>query len=404
MRVTSSFTDAYVNHYPTITLEFDKAYVDRYTGIDISKETIVKTLTSLGFGLTVCGDSFTVVVPSWRATKDVTIKADIIEEITRIYGYDNFEIFTSNSPLIPVRKEILKSDEDRMKDTLVKTYRMHEVHSYIWSDEKKNGELGIKTPDNVRIINAQTPDHAILRVSMIPTLLSFAKENRAYAEQFGIFEIGHTVEGLKESGEANEVNKLGAVFFSKVSDEESLFLLARDAVVELCEDILHKSPEFTERTNPYDFEHPKNCFAVSVGGECVGYLSTLHPTVLDNVDKKCAVAVFEIATEKFAGVKASLLKYKEPSKFPAIDIDVTFSADVSAINFPEVTDLARAASTDLLRSVFVKDIYTAEDGAAAITLRFSFSSTERTLTKQELAPAVDAITAELAKIKLIVKN
>ena len=122
------------------------------------------------------------------------------------------------------------------------------------------------------------------------------------------------------------------------------------------------------------------------------------------MDKKCAVAVFEIATEKFAGVKASLLKYKEPSKFPAIDIDVTFSADVSAINFPEVTDLARAASAELLRSVFVKDIYTAEDGAAAITLRFSFSSTERTLTKQELAPAVDAITAELAKIKLIVKN
>jgi phenylalanyl-tRNA synthetase beta chain len=143
VRVVSAFTDAYVKHYPEIILNFDKRYVDRYTGIDIPKETITKTLTGLGFDVTLSGDDFTVTVPSWRATNDVTIKADVIEEITRIYGYDNFEVFTSESALLPVRKEVLKSTEDRMKDLLVKTYRMHEVHSYIWSDEKKNEELGI---------------------------------------------------------------------------------------------------------------------------------------------------------------------------------------------------------------------------------------------------------------------
>ena len=145
-KVISSFTDEYVKRYPTIVLDFDKKYVDRYTGIDIPTETIVKTLTGLGFGIKRDGDKFSVTVPSWRATKDVTIKADIIEEITRIYGYDNFEIFTSESALAPVRKETLKSDEDRMKDILVKSYRLHEVHSYIWSDCAKDKELGIETP------------------------------------------------------------------------------------------------------------------------------------------------------------------------------------------------------------------------------------------------------------------
>ncbi len=402
-KVVSSFTDAYVKHYPEITLTFDKRYVDRYTGIEITNETIVKTLTSLGFDVKVEGDSFTVKVPSWRATKDVTIKADIIEEITRIYGYDNFEVFTAESPILPVRKEILKSEEDRMKDLLVKSYRLHEVHSYIWSDVKKNDELGIKTPENVRIINAQTPDHAILRRSMIPTLLSFVKENRGYGDSFGIFEIGHTVEGVRENGECNEQNKLGVALYSKTESEEALFLRARDAVLELCTDILHKSPEFASADADYDFEHPVNSFDIKVDGEKIGYLSVPHPTVLENIDKKCAVAFFEINTEKFAAKPALTTKYNEPSKFPAIDIDVTFTADVGAIVFGDVVSLAKAASGDILSDVKVKDIYTGDDGVAAITLRFSFISNERTLTKQELAPTVEAIAETLKKLDIFVK-
>ncbi|MBQ6543144.1 MAG: phenylalanine--tRNA ligase subunit beta, partial [Clostridia bacterium] len=81
-RVASKVNDKYVKRYDKISLTFDKAYVDKYTGIEISDERIIHTLTSLGFGVEYDGGVFTVSVPSWRATKDVTIKADIIEEIT----------------------------------------------------------------------------------------------------------------------------------------------------------------------------------------------------------------------------------------------------------------------------------------------------------------------------------
>ena len=402
-KVTSSFTDAYVRKYPTITLSFDKRYVDRYTGIEISNETIVKTLSALGFGVTLSGDDFTVTVPSWRATKDVTIKADIIEEITRIYGYDNFDIRTSSSPLLPVRKETLKSDEDRMKDLLVKSYRMHEVHSYIWSDSKKNDELGIETPVNVKVINAQTPDHAYLRKSMLPTLLSFVKENKSYGDAFGIFEIGHTVDGLRANGDCNEQNKLGAVLFSKNESEESLFLRARDAAAELCRDVLHTSPEFVSAEPDYGFEHPVNSFDIIIDGSKVGYLSVPHPTVLENIDKKCAVAFFEIFTERFAEQKVAAVKYREPSKFPAIDIDVTFEANIGAVVFSEVVRLAKEAAGEALSDVRVKDVYTAEDGSSALTLRFSFSSKERTLTKQELLPVIESVQCALAVYGMPVK-
>ena len=402
VRVISSFTDSYVKHYPTITLNFDKRYVDRYTGIDIPTETIVKTLTSLGFGLTVDGDSFTAVVPSWRATKDVTIKADIIEEITRIYGYDNFEIFTAESPILPKRKETLKSEEDRMKDLLVKSYRLHEVHSYIWSDIKKNEELGIETPDNVRIINAQTPDHAILRRSMIPTLLSFAKENKAYADDFGIFEIGHTVEGKRENGECDEQNKLGVVLYSKTQSEEALFLRATQAVRELAEDILHKSPEFVSAEPDYDFEHPVNSFDITVDGAKIGYIAVPHPTVSENIDKKCALAFFEIKTEAFAKTPVGSLKYSEPSKFPAIEIDVTFATDPQTLVFSKLLESARNAAGSLLSDMWLKDIYQGDDGYA-VTLRFAFLSRERTLTKQELTPVVEAITKAYSELGINVK-
>ena len=394
--VISAFTDDYVKKYPKITLNFDKRYVDRYTGINISNETIVKTLTGLGFGVELEGDSFTVTVPSWRATKDVTIKADIIEEITRIYGYDNFEVFTSESALLPVRKELLKSEEDRMKDILVKSYRMHEVHSYIWSDAQKDKELGIKTPENVKIINAQTPDHQYIRISMIPTLLAFVKENRAYAEEFGIFEIGHTVNGLLENGYCNEQKRLAAVLYSKTRTEEELFRSMTDTVSEIVSDILHKAPTFTSIDAEFDFEHPVNTFAVSVDGVKVGVISVPHPTVLSNIDKKCSVAFFEIETERFASVEAGKNSYVVPSKFPSIDIDLTFNADIAAVDFDLISKEAKATVGASLADVKVKDIYTA-DGASTITLRFSFISYEKTLSKQELTPSIDAIIAALGK-------
>ncbi len=401
-KIISSFTDVYVKKYPVITLNFDKRYVNRYTGIDISNERIVKTLKNLGFKVEQNGDDFTVTVPTWRATKDVTIKADIIEEITRIYGYDNFEIKTSDSPLRPVRCEKRKSCEDRMKDILVKNYRLHEVHSYIWSDSKKNAELGIETPDNVKVINAQTPDHAYLRRSMIPTLLSFVKENKSYSDTFGIFEIGHTVEGLRADGTANELNKLGIALYSKSISEEQLFLNARDIAAELVSDILHNNAVFASAEPEYGYEHPVNTFAVTASGARIGTLATLHPTVLENIDKKCAVAFVEISTEAFSAVENGSAKYREPSKFPEIDIDVTFTADISSVVFENIVSEAKASVGAMLSEVKVADIYNAE-GVDALTLRFCFGSNERTLTKQELSPVVDKLVADLGSCGLTLK-
>ena len=124
--------------------------------------------------------------------------------------------------------------------------------------------------------------------------------------------------------------------------------------------------------------------------------------MLENIDKKCAVAFFEIKTESFAKTPVAALKYAEPSKFPAIEIDVTFASDPADMVFGQLLAAAKNAAGQILSDMWLQDIYQGDDGYA-VTLRFAFLSAERTLTKQELAPSIEAITNAFAELGIKVK-
>ena len=117
-------------------------------------------------------------------------------------------------------------------------------------------------------------------------------------------------------------------------------------------------------------------------------LSVPHPTVLGNIDKKCAVAFFEIDVKRFAAQEIGKIKYKEPSKFPEIEIDLTFVTNT----FAPVRDAIKAANCPLIKGVDVVDTYADESGKT-ITVRILFSHPERTLTKEE----VNAVAGDIAK-------
>ncbi|MBP5610927.1 MAG: phenylalanine--tRNA ligase subunit beta, partial [Clostridia bacterium] len=403
-KVTSRLTDVYVHKFEKITLEIDKAFVDRYTGIDISCDEIAATLTSLGFGVKRNSSAFTVDVPSWRATKDVTIKADLIEEITRIYGYDNFKITTTLSPLHPVRAEVPATDAKRIKDLLVERFSLHEVHSYIWSDSAKDKLLGIETPVNVRLINAQTPEHSSFRISMIPTLLSFACENKGFAEAFGLYEIGHTVDGLLPDGTCNERKKLGVVLFDRTVNEETLYYRAHEMLISIFKTLKHRTPDFAAAEPRFNWQHPVNLSAVTLDGKEVGSLTTLHPSVRGKVDKKAAVLAFELDMEIFSAITEKPLAYKEPSRYPGIDVDLSFAASVGALDFAAVESAAREVAGEHLKTVSLTDLYDGENGES-VTLRFGFSSNEKTLARTEIQPAVDAVVSALsAKFGMTLKT
>lgn len=398
-RVVSSLTDDYAYHYDTVTLDFDMAYVDRYTGIEISADTIVKTLESLGFTVSVDGDRFSVTVPSWRATKDVTIKADIIEEITRIYGYDNFDVHTALAPLYPVRASEEKTAEDKIKDILVKRFSMHEVHSYIWAYYDEYKALGIEVEDNVELVNATNPNIKTLRRSMIPTQLCQVKTNAAYAPDFGIFEIGHTVDGLDENNLCREYKKLAITLFSKTKTAQTLYFELRDMLAVLADDLRHKALTFSPAQAAHSYEHPRNLNRIYCDGVELGTIGVAHPVVSAKIDKKAAIVFAELDVQAFAAIANDSIVYTEPSRFPEIEVDLSFVSDT----FAPIARAIEDAKCALIRKVDVVDTY--EDAAGkSITTRLTFAHPERTLTREEVMAVADSIIDALAKENIPLKK
>lgn len=390
--VVSALTDDYAYHYDNVELKFDKAFVDKYTGIDISNDTIVKTLKSLGFGVELENDSFTVDVPSWRATKDVTMKADIIEEITRIYGYDNFDIHTAVAPLYPVRPSIEKTVEDKIKDLLVKRFSLHELHSYVWSYYDELKAIGLDADGVIKLDGATNPNIETIRRSIIPTQLCQVKSNTSFALRFGIFEIGRVVTGLDENNNCIEKKKLAITLFSKIAPVSVLFYKLRDILEIMSDDIKHKPLTFEAKQAEYPYQHPVNLNKVFCDGVEIGEIGIVYPTVQKKIDKKASIVYAEIDVEAFANIENASIQYIEPSRFPEMEIDLSFISKT----FAPISIAIAEAKSPLVKNVYVTDIYEDEnDGSKSITTRIVFAHPERTLTKEEVTEVTDKIIATL---------
>ena len=397
--VISSLTDEYAAPFDKVELSFDKAFVDRYTGIEIDNERIVKTLKSLGFGVENHGDDFKVSVPSFRATKDVTIKADIIEEITRIYGYDNFEVNTALAPLYPVRPETEKTVEERIKDILVKSFDMHELHSYVWQYYDEYKSLGIEIEDNIKLINATNPNIETLRRSIVPTQLCQVSKNTDYSDGFAVFEIGRTFDGVDGNNMCRESKKLAVTLFDRKKTAEELYLKLRDILAVLTDDIKHTSLSFKAAEAAHSYEHPKNLNTVICAGSEIGIMGVVHPSVMKKLSKKGAAVFAEIDIARFADIEDAGINYSEPSRFPEMEIDISF---VSAV-FAPIGEAIKKADCEWIKNVKLIDTYEDENGKS-ITVRIYFSHPERTLTKEEVMKVVDGIVETLRAEGIMMKK
>ena len=399
VKVVSALTDEYAKKYDTVNLTFDKAFVDKYTGIEISNETIVKTLTSLGFKADCENDTFSVTVPSFRATKDVTMKADIIEEITRIYGYDNFDINTAKAPLYPVREDDVKKDEDNIKDLLVKRYSLHELHSYVWTYNDEYKALGIEVEDNIKLLNATNPNIETIRKSIIPTQLCQVKYNTGFAPSFGVFEIGRVIDGVDKNNMCIEKKNLALTLFSKECDVPALYLKLRDMVVTIIDELKHKSVSFKLEEATHSYEHIKNLNGIYVDGVRLGNMGIVHPTVSKKIDKKASIVFLEIDVDILAQIKNESIMYVEPSRFPEMEIDLSFISN----KFEPIGEAIKAQNCELIKKVSVTDTYEDESGKS-ITVRMLFSHNERTLTREEVMEIVNKIIDNLKEQNILLKS
>lgn len=400
-KCASMITDVYNYHYPEIKINFNKKFVDCYTGIEISCERIKLTLEQLGFYTTQDGSEFCSVVPSWRGTKDVGMKADIIEEITRIYGYDNFEIKTTHSPLLPAKSTKRRIEENLIREMLVKTYAMNEIHTRLWCDPDQLRNLDLTPEENVYILGS-SENNGILRASMMESFLPVVYNNRNYSSSFGIFEIGRVVQGTREDGTANEHRMLAVAMYSKEESEKTLYFKAVEMLNSMCDQLKHKLPKYSKIEVEHIWQHPKNTADIVLEGIRIGVLNTLHPKTLKKISKNGSVVCVEIDMDQLLSIPTKELVFEEPSKYPSIEYDLSLVLP-EGTRFEQLKECWKKIGIKELKNVSVIDIY--DSGIVkSITIRMTFGCNDRTLTGEEVQKRIDKVLSNFEDIGIKLKT
>ena len=382
-KVVSSLTDVYVNKYPLITIEVEKSYIDRYAGIDISKERMLDILNSLGFVVKTKGDTFVISVPTWRATKDISIKADIVEEITRVYGYDNITAIPNAQPVTLNRLGLDIVRDYDIKYALADRYNMHEIHSYIWEDAIVNKTMGIETESYIRLVNSLQKDNDDIRSSMLPTIIRAVANNKRYADNYGLFEIGHIVTGMKDEL-AVEEQAIGMAWVVNKNNLSEGLIAAKDCIQYIFEFVLKLPVKFVVANNNKNYIAAKNYYNIVVDGTVVGELGMVSPIVQHKIAKDTYTVVAQVNMTKVNTFAPVNHKVDKVSKFPVTTLDFNFVLGQDEV-YGKIENIANTIKTDLTYKVQLVDIFlNKEDNTKSYTIRYFVTSMDHTLSSAEI--------------------
>lgn len=386
VRIVSGLTDVYTRKYPTRTISTSVGFINHYIGANLGTEYIINVLSSLGFKVNTDGYNLEIVVPSYRATKDVTIAVDIVEEVSRIYGYDNILAQPVVDSILPVEQDREHQLEYDIKLTLAQKFGLNETHSYIWNDVATNKQLGIQTNGHIKILNSTIKDNDEIRSELVPTLLKVVNDNKKQMADFGAFEIGRVVVGKDDNNLAIEKKYLAIALYSNNKTEKDLYLQVKNIAESLTEQFTNKKVEYKLKQQTKNYLHPVNNANLIVDGKHIGYIALLHPQTLDAIDKKSAVAVLEIDFTDFAQILPDNIVLELDSKYQKTTLDFNFVMDKNIVYADTVQNLTKVV-TDLKYNITLKDIYIDEQnlaGKKCVTYTVELYSDNHTLTSAEI--------------------
>ena len=375
-KLETGITDEYPQKNPAKKILLNPDSVRQISGLKISDDEICKNLESLGF---MVDKNWKVEIPSWRATKDVEIAEDLVEEVVRLYGFSNIESSLPVLPIIPPRKNELRKQDWKIRGILA-TKGFMEVYnsSFVGPDDYKFTE---KEAEYVQIDNPSNDECKFLRQTLISNFVRHLKpELRAHGE-VNFFELGKTYHAP-----TNEIAKL-ALFSARLKgDTEKMFYELKKHLLELFDLLGLEKVEFQPSENPAKFCHPHRCADILVGGKNkIGYLSVIHPK--KNPVKNSAIVLSELETEKlqnFAGFLEK--KYEKMSNFPAVHRDISVLVGKKVL----VGDLVKFAhaNSEFLTEIELFDDFTDEarfgKDLKNVAFHLTFKSREKTLEETEI--------------------
>lgn len=408
VNITSNLSDLYVKKPEPISIKFDKPYLDRLIGKDLPVETVIDILERLEFKVDHKDGQFNVDVPQFRATRDISIKADLVEEITRIYGYDNIEPQTVEVPLKPLQYNENRVMEHKTKEILTEKFGFNEAHSYTWYDNEFNKRLQIQHDAFIKLVNPHDRKMDTMRVSIVPALLQFVERNINQYSKIPLFEIGKVYYIDKKSGQCDEHKKLCILLADKSATADQLFYHLKGLATSLL--AVLRGNQFQYKPLPdslaYPWLHPEKSAAVYLEDKLTGYLTVLHPNVRQHIDKKARIALLEIDFTDVFKSKPQEVTYKEISKFPEVTLDFTFLAD-KATPFEEVDNHVAAFKSEWLQDYTYVKIYEGKslpEGKKSLTFEFTLGSNEKTLVNDDITQFLNQIIKHMEIKGYVLRN
>jgi phenylalanyl-tRNA synthetase beta chain len=381
----------------TLTMSITHTQITKNLGMEIPKSVVKDIFERLDFKVDEKNDSFDVTVPTYRTTKDISCKADLIEEIGRMIGYDNIVPISPMLPVKPIRLSAIKQFHRKVQDFLVNQGKALQVMTYpLTGKDLLQKAIWPVSNDHLILVNALSVEQDRMRPSLIPSALELAAHNQKNYDSFAFFELGRSyLEFEKERSQ---------ILIGMYSKDESRFLEVENLVEKLLNTLsisFNFAPKSEKFTNPvltsWAGMHPHEYLNIQIMGKFAGVVNTVHPLVLKNFKMKgfLTLAVIDITDFESREIKDKT-KYQPISKFPSssCDFTVVIDKDMPAAN---VLSALNSLKQKEIKSKSIVDIFVINEREKAVSIRTVFEDSEKTLTADTIKDLEQKIVQALEK-------
>lgn len=380
MQIASNLTDVYPNVLNEVNITLHKDLLSKYMGTTLSDESVINTLESLGFKVENTDYSYEVVVPTFRHSKDINIEEDLIEEIARIYGLENFTPKPLKLDLTITEHEKTFNEEYEVKSLLATKYDMNEVNSYIWYDTNTLQTLGIKK-DGVKLLGKS--DNNILRDDLSFSLLNIVEENFKNFSEFSIFEIGTIIK--------DNLNKrvLSIILCGKEKELEQLYNKAKTVTSYIFKALKHKEITLSNNVNEKEYYDKNLGKIINVDDTKIGTINVLDKIYTNKLSKKKAIVCIDIDFDKYAKLEKDIILEKVVSKYPSVELDYTIIMPTDK-KYEDLKEVLKEFKSKLIERNELVSIYENK-----YTIKYILGSPYKTLEQKDLQTFKERFIAHL---------
>jgi len=382
------------------------ANVEQKLGVAISAEQVEQILTGLGLSIQSSDDNGWVFnIPSFRF--DISIEADLMEELARVYGYNNIPVSTPTAALpLPAKPESELSIRTLKQAMVDMGYQEAVTYSFI-----EPGLQHLFDPElaPVALANPISSDMAVMRTSMIPGLVSALQYNlNRQVDRVRFFEVGLTFVQDQAGSLVQDQMIAGLIYGSRqpkgwIHESDVDFYDIKGDVERILGLSLGNS--FTFESASYTALHPGQGASILLDGSVIGYVGALHPSLQKKLDLKKSAFIFELNVAAIS--KRKLPKFKELSKFPATSRDIAMLVDEN-LPVSDMLEVISGVAGDYLTEKVIFDVYQGkgiEEGKKSIAIGLTWQHTSRTLNEEEINQWMEnSIQALVSKYKAILRG